>query len=279
LGVTATSVAEGSCLYLLAGDGGGEVERKVFLRAKELQKSKAMHVRAEIIARGEVQRVGYRDVVERAARNLKLTGFVENVKPYDVRIVCEGERSAIDSFVEQIKITMHPIEVEDLAVRFEPATGEYAYFEIKRGDMAEELGERLDMANARMTEMKQQQDVMIGKQDVMIGKQDVMIEKQDVMIEKQDVMIEKQDVMIEKQDVMIEKLDDHTTILKENTGILKGFRSESNGNFKLLHQDNIELKELMAKHELATEERIAALATEIGAVKERLDRLEAVSSS
>jgi acylphosphatase len=224
-----------------------------------------MHVRAEIIARGEVQRVGYRDVVERAARNLKLTGFVENVKPYDVRIVCEGERSAIDSFVEQIKITMHPIEVEDLAVRFEPATGDYAYFEIKRGDMAEELGERLDMANARMTEMKQQQDVMIGKQDVMIGKQDVMIEKQDVMIEK--------------QDVMIEKLDDHTTILKENTGILKGFRSESNGNFKLLHQDNIELKELMAKHELATEERIAALATEIGAVKERLDRLEAVSSS
>jgi acylphosphatase len=217
-----------------------------------------MHVRAEIIARGEVQRVGYRDVVERAARNLKLTGFVENVKPYDVRIVCEGERSAIDSFVEQIKITMHPIEVEDLAVRFEPATGDYAYFEIKRGDMAEELGERLDMANARMTEMKQQQDVMIGKQDV---------------------MIEKQDVMIEKQDVMIEKLDDHTTILKENTGILKGFRSESNGNFKLLHQDNIELKELMAKHELATEERIAALATEIGAVKERLDRLEAVSSS
>jgi acylphosphatase len=229
-----------------------------------------MHVRAEIIARGEVQRVGYRDVVERAARNLKLTGFVENVKPYDVRIVCEGERSAIDSFVEQI--TMHPIEVEDLAVRFEPATGDYAYFEIKRGDMAEELGERLDMANARMTEMKQQQDVMIGKQDVMIGKQDVMIEKQDVMIEKQDVMIE-------KQDVMIAKLDDHTTILKENTGILKGFRSESNGNFKLLHQDNIELKELMAKHELATEERIAALATEIGAVKERLDRLEAVSSS
>jgi len=29
---------------------------------------KAMRERAEIIARGEVQRVGYRDVVERAAR-------------------------------------------------------------------------------------------------------------------------------------------------------------------------------------------------------------------
>jgi len=126
-------------------------------------------VRAEIIARGEVQRVGYRDVVERAARTLKLTGFVVNVKPYDVRIVCEGERSAIDSFIEQIKIARYPIAVEDLAVRFEPATGEYAYFEIKRGDMAEELGERLDLANTRMTEMAQQQGIMIQKQDETIG--------------------------------------------------------------------------------------------------------------
>jgi acylphosphatase len=203
-----------------------------------------MHVRAVIIARGEVQRVGYRDVVERAARKLKLTGFVENVKPYDVRIVCEGERSIIELLTKQIKMREYPIEVEELEVQFEAATGEFAYFEIKRGDMAEELGERLDLARTDMTKM-----------------------------------IEKQDAMLGKQDLIIEKLDDHTTILEENTGILKGFRSESNANFKLLHEDNIELKELMSKHELATEERIAALATEISAVKERLDRLEAASSS
>ncbi len=122
-----------------------------------------------------MQRVGYRDVVDRAARTLKRTGFVETVKPYDVRIVCEGERSAIDSFIEQIRITKYPIAVEDVAARFEPATGEFAYFEIKRGDMAEELGERLDLANTRMTEMTQQQDIMIGKQDEMLGKQDETI--------------------------------------------------------------------------------------------------------
>jgi|GEM_PF-269723 len=198
-----------------------------------------MQARAEIIARGEVQRVGYRDVVERAARNLKLTGFVENVTPYDVRVVCEGERSSIDALVERIKIKEHPIDVEELKVRFEPATGEFPYFAIKRGEMAEELGERLDIANARMTGM----------------------------IEKQDVMIEKQDVMIEKQDVMIGKLDHTTALLKENTDTLKGFRSESDTNFKLLHHDNRELKELLAQHALTTEERIEALATEISAVK------------
>jgi acylphosphatase len=35
--------------------------------------------------------VGYRDEVEEIARKLNVTGFIENVKPYDVRIVAEGE--------------------------------------------------------------------------------------------------------------------------------------------------------------------------------------------
>jgi acylphosphatase len=124
-----------------------------------------MNVRAEIIARGQVQRVGYRDVVERAARDLTLTGFVANVKPYDVRIVCEGARSAIDAFLEQIRLTKYPIEVRDLAVSFKPATGEYEYFEIKRGNMAEELGERLDLARTDMTRMIEKQDLMVRKQE------------------------------------------------------------------------------------------------------------------
>ncbi len=41
--------------------------------------------RAVIIAKGEVQRVGYGDTVEKIARKLKLTGFVENLKPYQNR--------------------------------------------------------------------------------------------------------------------------------------------------------------------------------------------------
>ena len=62
-----------------------------------------------IIAKGEVQRVGYRDTVEKIARKLKLTGFVENLKPYDIRIVAEGEQDALDEFITQIRIEDHPI--------------------------------------------------------------------------------------------------------------------------------------------------------------------------
>jgi hypothetical protein len=61
---------------------------------------------------------------------------------------------------------------------------------------------------------------------------------------------------------MIEKLDASTAPLKENTDRLKGFRSESNASFELLHQDNRALNELITKHEHSTEERIEALATQ-----------------
>lgn len=96
---------------------------------------------------------------------MKLTGYVENIKLYDVRIVCEGNKASIDSFLRLLKIKEYPIDVENLNFLFEDATGEFEYFEIKRGDMAEELGERLDIANAKMTVMTQKQDVMIEKLD------------------------------------------------------------------------------------------------------------------
>ena len=42
--------------------------------------------RIEITAKGDVPRVGYCDMVERIASKLKLAGFVENLKTYDVLV-------------------------------------------------------------------------------------------------------------------------------------------------------------------------------------------------
>lgn len=87
-----------------------------------------MNVRVIIIAKGEVQRVGYRDVVERAARKMKLTGNVSNLKPYDVKIICEGDNKSIDSFIELITLKEYPVIVEHIDVKFEDATGEFDSF-------------------------------------------------------------------------------------------------------------------------------------------------------
>ena len=120
--------------------------------------------RAVIIAKGDVQRVGYRDVVERAARKNNITGTVSNIEPYDVMIICEGDMKNIEPFISQIRIKRYPIEVEHLDITFEVATGEFTFFKIKRGDMTEELGERLDIINFRWIEMIDKQDTMVGLQ-------------------------------------------------------------------------------------------------------------------
>jgi len=176
-----------------------------------------MQTRATIIAKGEVQRVGYRDAVEKIARKLKLTGFVENLRPYDVRIVAEGEEDVLNEFVAQIRIARHPIapiSVEDLDVEFGAATKEFEYFAIRRGDWKEELGERMDTAGTllyRSVELGME-SVKNGRESVKIGEK--MLEKQDLMLEKQDSMLEKQDSMLGKQDKTIEILED----VREDTG-------------------------------------------------------------
>ena len=106
-----------------------------------------MQTRTEIIVKGEVQRVGYRDDVEKIARKQNIKGFVENLKPYDVRIVCEGEEGDIKRFIGALRMEGDPlIMVSDIAVEYDRPTGEFEYFEIKRGSSEEETAERLDLA-------------------------------------------------------------------------------------------------------------------------------------
>ena len=169
--------------------------------------------RAAIIAKGEVQRVGYRDTVEKIARKLKLTGFVENLKPYDVRIVVEGEQGALDEFIAQIRIEDHPvspISVEALDVEFEAATCEFEYFEIRRGDWQDELGERLDVAGALLY-----RSVELGTRSVELGERSVELGEKSVAIGEK---------MLDKQDQMLEKQEEHTKVITEfRDQTLQGF--------------------------------------------------------
>jgi len=198
-----------------------------------------MQTRTEIIVKGEVQRLGYRDVVERTARKMKLTGFVENMKLYDVRIICEGDKTILNSFIEQIRIKEYPVDVEHLDVSFQDATGEFNYFEIKRGDMVEELGERLDIFNAKITQLVQKQVEMIEKMDY--------------------------NTSILKENTSI--LKNNNSILKENTYILKEFKHETGENLS-------SLTNIMEKHDNDAQKRITSLTVEISEIKERLSRVE-----
>jgi len=186
--------------------------------------------RAVLLAKGRVQRVGYRDEVEETARRLGISGFVENVKPYDVRVVAEGEDTKMEQFIEEIRIKRYPIDVEHLEVRFEDYKAEFEYFEIRRGNWQEELGERLDTAGKLLY-----RSVELGEESVSIGKK--MLEKQDMMLEKQDMMLEKQDMMLEKQDMMLEKQD---MTIGEIRGLREDLKSYMEDRFdKLEHEIKI----------------------------------------
>lgn len=152
--------------------------------------------RVTLIAKGEVQRVGYRDDVERIARKLNITGYVENQKPYDVKIVAEGEAAVIDQFIERIKINRFPIDVEHVEVSFGDYKGEFEYFEIRRGEWQEEFWERLDIAgrlfyrNIELSERSvelSERSVELGERNVVLGEESVSIGK--LMLDKQEETI------------------------------------------------------------------------------------------
>lgn len=121
--------------------------------------------RAVIIAKGDVQRVGYRDAVEKIARKLNIVGYVENLKPYDVRVVAEGEKYIIERFINEIQIKKPPTLVEKIDFQYKKPTGKFKYFEIKRGDWKEELGERLDTAGNFLYKSLDKQDQLGEKID------------------------------------------------------------------------------------------------------------------
>ncbi len=139
--------------------------------------------RANIIVKGEVQRVGYRDAVENIARKLNIKGCVENLIHYDVKILAEAEEESLKRFIETIKIKKYPIDVESVEVNYKEATNEFEYFKINRGDPQEELAERFDVSGNllyRTVELGEK-SVALGEKSVSLGEK--MLGKQDITID------------------------------------------------------------------------------------------------
>ena len=61
-------------------------------------------IRARIVVEGDVQKVGYRDFVQKVARKLGVKGYVENLRDGNVQIICEAEEAVLNGFVEGINV-------------------------------------------------------------------------------------------------------------------------------------------------------------------------------
>lgn len=191
-----------------------------------------------ITAKGRVQKVGYRDEVEEIARKLNVTGFIENVKPYDVRIVAEGEDEHIDLFIKRLKIIKFPIDVESVEVNFDDFRGEFEYFEIKRGEWGEEIVERLDTAGKllyRSVELGES-TLKVAERSVELGEESVEICKK--MLGKQDMMLGKQDETIDAIGGVSERIDrSKEEIVTEISALRDDLRSYMEEKFTRIEHD------------------------------------------
>lgn len=89
-------------------------------------------VRAHIWVTGRVQGVGFRAFVQQTAMMLGLTGWVRNVGYESVEAVAEGEKEKVERFLQVVKRGPRMSLVEKARDEWEPATGEFSSYEVKR---------------------------------------------------------------------------------------------------------------------------------------------------
>jgi acylphosphatase len=80
---------------------------------------------------GHVQGVGFRYFVRQAARRFGLVGWVRNDPEGTVTVQAEGARARLDAFLVALNEGPDAAEVEEVDVRWEPATGRFKTFSVE----------------------------------------------------------------------------------------------------------------------------------------------------
>lgn len=88
--------------------------------------------RAEILARGMVQGVGFRYFILHNAQKLGLKGYTKNLYSGDeVLTVAEGERFAIEELFNLIRVGPRHSSVESCNIIWKHYEGEFKTFEVR----------------------------------------------------------------------------------------------------------------------------------------------------
>jgi acylphosphatase len=89
--------------------------------------------RLEALVHGRVQGVGFRWWVRKQATRLNLQGWVANESSGSVRVLAEGDSTALDQLVGQLRDGPSGAVVERVDTTFGTPTGEFHGFDIRAG--------------------------------------------------------------------------------------------------------------------------------------------------
>ena len=123
------------------------------MRAKMARGQRKGRRATELTVSGQVQRVGYRRLVIRAARRNGISGYVKNLRDETVEIVAEGAPAGVRRFIEDISIRKDPILVEGVEERGLRPTGRYHGFTVRPGRVVDELQEGLGAGEERLARL------------------------------------------------------------------------------------------------------------------------------
>jgi acylphosphatase len=87
--------------------------------------------RLDATVHGRVQGVGFRWFVRRSAARLGLVGWVANDASGSVRLVAEGEATAVDQLIVDLHEGPPGAVVDRVATSFQTPTSEFTGFEIR----------------------------------------------------------------------------------------------------------------------------------------------------
>ena len=87
--------------------------------------------RAEIIANGLVQGVGFRYFVVRQATKFGLKGFVKNLSSGEVLTVVEGDKVLIEELFSKIKVGPPYASVKSCSINWTEFRNEFINFEVR----------------------------------------------------------------------------------------------------------------------------------------------------
>ncbi|HQC35365.1 MAG TPA: acylphosphatase [Methanoculleus sp.] len=202
-------------------------------------------------ARGRVQRVSYREHVYNEAFERDISGYVKNLKNGEVEIVAEGSEKDLQGFINAIDIIQRPIVVKSFTIRWEEATGEYADFEIIRGDIQEETFERMDYAGNVLHSMDMKFDRMLDKQDqtLQISRASLEVGKEILQISKETLEVSKETLQVGKENLQVGK--ETLQVSKETKEEVVGLRSDTkkhlDDEFAEIRKELVSIKDALAR--------------------------------
>ncbi|MCX6680249.1 MAG: acylphosphatase [Methanothrix sp.] len=248
---------------------------------------------------GTVQKTGYRAKVVNLANFLGLNGFVQNLPDNRVKVVAEGDESALERFINDLRIKDSLIDVHGIEINYTSAMGDFIRFEkmVAEGETDQRLDKAAELLSDLIIVNKQiVAQLIINNEEIKGVREEVKGSREDIRSVYEEVKGVREEVKGSREDIrsVYEEVkgvreevkgsrEDIRSVYEEVKGVreeVKGSREDINKSIQDVRQEVNSVGEMIAEKIDDAREEIAGEVKELHSdlkddLKERLVRMEA----